>query len=97
MMSTHKQTLPPRFEKAAHEWLAGREGLFAARALAIARCSIKHLIPVFGQKLLCDITPKAIEAYQWKRIGEGVPYSVVNIEVRLLLQILKANVVGSTP
>jgi len=66
-----KRTLPPTFEKAANEWQAGREGRFAPSTLTIGRVSIMHLTAHFGEKLLCDITPKAVEAYQEARLHDG--------------------------
>jgi integrase len=86
-----RRTLPPTFEKAAHEWLAGREGRVAASTLTIGRVSIMHLTPAFGGKLLCDITPKAVEAYQQVRLREGAQGRTVNIEVQALRQVLKAH------
>ena len=50
-----------------------------------------HLTPVFGEKLLCDITPKAVEAYQQARLREGAQGRTVNIEIQALRQILKAH------
>jgi hypothetical protein len=89
-----KRTLPPTFEKAANEWQAGREGRFAPSTLNIGRVSIMHLTPQFGEKLLCDITPKAVEAYQQARLRDGAQGRTVNIEVQALRQILKANKCG---
>jgi integrase len=86
-----RRTLPPTFAKAAHEWLAGRDGRVAASTLTIGRVSIMHLTPAFGDKLLCDVTPKALEAYQQARLREGAQGRTVNIEIQALRQILKAN------
>jgi integrase len=60
-------------------------------APAIGRVAIMHLTPHFGEKLLCDITAKAVEAYQQARLREGAQGRTVNIEVQALRQILKAN------
>jgi integrase len=86
-----KRTLPPTFEKAATEWQAGRQGRFAPSTLTISRVAIMHLAPHFGEKLLCDITPKAVQAYQQGRLKERAQGRTVNIEVQALRQILKAN------
>jgi len=86
-----RRTLPPTFEKAANEWLKGREGRFAPSTLTIGRVSIMHLTPAFGEKLLCDITPKTVEAYQQARLREGAQGRTVNIEVQALRQVLKAH------
>jgi integrase len=86
-----KRTLPPTFEKAAAEWLKGREGRVSDSTLTIGRVAVGHLMPVFGEKLLCDIAPKAVEAYQQARLREGAQGRTVNIEVQALRQIVKAN------
>jgi integrase len=86
-----RRTLPPTFEKAAQEWLEGREGRISASTHTIGRVSLKHLLPVFGSKLLCDIATKDVEAYQQARLREGAQGRTANIEVQALRQILKAN------
>lgn len=86
-----KRELPPTFEKAANEWLKGRENRLAESTVTIGRVSIAHLLPVFGSKLLCDITPKDVAAYQQKRLKDKVQGRTVNIEVQTLRQVLKAN------
>ena len=86
-----RRTLPPTFEKAASEWLKGREGRVAPSTLTTGRVSIMHLTPAFGGKLLCDITPKAVEAYQQARLREGAQGRTVNIEIQALRQVLKAH------
>ena len=86
-----RRALPPMFEKAASEWLKGREGRVAASTLTIGRVSIKHLTPALGEKLLCDITPKDVQAYQQTRLREGAQGRTVNIEAQVLRQILKAS------
>jgi integrase len=86
-----RRTLPPPFDKAAGEWLKGREGRVAPSTLRIGKMAIAHLAPAFGDKLLCDIAPRNIEAYQQGRLREGAQGRTINIEVQALAQILKAN------
>ena len=86
-----RRSLPPTFEKAADEWLKGRDGRVAPRTLTIGRVAIAHMKPAFGDKLLCDITPRHVEAYQQARLREGAQGRTINIEVQALRQILKAN------
>lgn len=57
----------------------------------VARLALKHLLPSFGAKLLCDIMPRDIEAYQKSRLQTGLEGRTVNIEVATLRQVLKAN------
>jgi integrase len=86
-----RRSLPPTFEKASSEWQRGREGRVSASTQTIGRVAIKHLTPAFGEKLLCDVTPKAVEAYQQARLREGAQGRTVNIELQALRQIMKAN------
>lgn len=86
-----RRALPPAFEKAADEWLKGREGRVAANTLSMARVALKHVLPAFGSKLLCDITAKHVEAYQQARLREGAQGRTVNIEVQTLRQVMKTN------
>lgn len=50
-----------------------------------------HLTPHFGKKLLCDVTPKAVQDYQQARLQDGAQARTVNIEVQTLRQIMKAS------
>ena len=86
-----RRALPPAFAKAAAEWLERREGQVAANTLSMARVALKHVLPVFGSKLLCDIAPKDVQAYQQARLREGAQGRTVNIEVQTFRQIMKAN------
>jgi hypothetical protein len=72
-----RRTLPPTFEKAAGEWLKGREGRVAPSTLRIGKMAIAHLAPAFGDKLLCDIAPRNIGAYQQGRLTQ-LPRSAAN-------------------
>jgi integrase len=86
-----KRGLPPTFEVAAKEWMASRGHAVAHNTQSVGRLALKHLLPIFGAKLLCDIAPRDIEDYQCKRIQSGTQGRTVNIEVATLRQILKAN------
>lgn len=63
-----KRGLPPTFALAAKEWMASRSYSVAHNTQCMARLALKHLLPVFGAKLLCDIVPRDIEDYQRARI-----------------------------
>jgi integrase len=43
--------------------------------------NLKHLLPVFGRKLLCDITPTDMTDYQQGRLAEGAAPKTVNLEL----------------
>lgn len=62
----------------------------ACSRLGVARLALKHLLPVFGPKLLCDVTPQDIADYQRLRQQAGAEGRTVNIEVSLLRQVLKS-------
>lgn len=86
-----RRTMPPSFEKAATSWVESREQLVAHNTQSIARLALKHLLPVFANHLLCDVSPETIRHYQQNRLREGAGGRTVNIEVGLLRQVLKAN------
>jgi integrase len=55
--------------------------------LSIAIYSLKHLVRVFGSKLLCDISAKHILGYQARRRREQPEGRTINMEVGVLRQI----------
>jgi integrase len=85
-----KRGLPPTFERAAREWQEDRAHRMAAKTQSISEFALKHLLPVFGPKLLCDITPQDITNYQRIRLQAGAQGRTVNIEIAALRQVLKA-------
>ena len=87
--NVRKRGLPPTFERAARDWQENR-GEIAEKTESIARVALKHLLPVFGPKLLCDITPQNVTDYQRIRVQSGAEGRTVNIEVATLRQILKS-------
>jgi integrase len=86
-----KRSLPPTFECAAREWQVNRAHRMAANTQSVARLALKHLLPVFGPKLLCDIAPQDITSYQRIRLQSGAQGRTVNIEIAALRQVLKAS------
>jgi integrase len=86
-----KRGLPPTFERAAHEWHANRTHRMAANTQSVARLALKHLLPVFGPMLLCEITHQDITDYQRIRLQSGAQGRTVNIEIATLRQVLKAS------
>jgi len=85
-----KRGLPPTFERAAGEWMRSR-GMVAASTRSVANLALKHLLPTFGSKLLCDIEPRHIEDYQRIRLESGAQGRTVNIETATLRQIMKCH------
>lgn len=86
-----KRELPPTFERAAREWHEKRAHRKAANTQSVAKLALKHLLPFFGSKLLCDIEPQDIADYQRIRMQSGAQGRTVNIEIATLRQVLKAN------
>jgi len=86
-----KRSLPPTFERAAKEWMESRGHRVADNTQSVARGALKHLLPCFGAKLLCDIDLRDIENYQRDRLQSGAEGRTTNIEVSTLRQVLKAN------
>ena len=86
-----RRELPPTFDRASQEWQQSRQGRVAEATLRIGRESLKHLLPVFRARLLCDIAPKDVQAYQQSRLRESAQGRTVNIEVQVLRQIMKAS------
>lgn len=71
--------------------VTGRGHAIAENTVSVARLALKHLLPSFGAKLLCDIVPHDIEDYQRSRLQSGAQGRTVNIEISTLRQVLKAS------
>lgn len=84
-----KRGLQPTFEQAAKEWMESRGHAVAENTVSVVQRALKHLLPSFGPKLLCDIIPRDIEDYQRNRLQSGAQGRTVNIEVAALRQVLK--------
>lgn len=52
-----------------------------ASSLRIDKFNVKHLLPAFGRKLVCDITPKDIAKYQQERLIHGAAPKTINLEM----------------
>lgn len=86
-----RRTLPPTFERASLEWLTAQEGRVAPNTASVAKTSLKHLGEAFANRLLCDIAPRDIAAYQQKRLKENAQGKTINIELGVFRQIMKAH------
>jgi integrase len=86
-----KRALPPTFEVAARKWMESRAHAVAKNTLSEARRCMKHLLPAFGPRLICDITPDDIAVYQRRRLQSGAQGRTVNLEIGELRKVLKAN------
>jgi integrase len=86
-----RRELPPTFERASKQYQESRSGRVSAHTADIAKYSLKHLSPVFGAKLLCDITAEDIAQYQKRRQQDGAEGRTVNMEVGVLRGVLTAH------
>jgi integrase len=86
-----RRRLPPTVEQASKEYQQWRLGGISAHTADIDKYSLKHLLPVFGSRLLCDITAQDVARYQRKRQQEGAQGRTVNMEVGVLRGVLTAH------
>ena len=86
-----RRELPPAFERASKEYQRSRLGRVSVHTADIDKYSLKHLVPVFGSKLLCDITAGDIAVYQKKRRQAGAEGRTINMEVGVLRGVLTAH------
>ena len=86
-----RRKLPPTFERASKKYQESRLGRVSPHTADIDKYSLKHLVPVFGSCLLCDITAEAIARYQKKRQQEGAEGRTINMEVGVLRGVLTAH------
>ena len=85
-----KRSLPPKFERAALDWLEEVKPQLAERTQNIYEVALRcHLIPAVGRLLLCDIEAREIGSYQCRRKAEGASARTVNKELQVLRQVLK--------
>src|SRR5215469_12307932 len=86
-----RRELPPSLERATKQYQESRLGRVSAHTADIAKYSVKHLNPVFGSKLLCDITAEDIAHYQTRRQQEGAEGRTFNMEVGVVRGVLTAH------
>ncbi len=86
-----RRELPPTFERASKEHQQSRLGRVSVHTADIDKYSLKHLIPAFGSRLLCDITAEDIARYQKKRQEDGAEGRTINMEVGVLRGVLTAH------
>lgn len=80
---------PRLFSVAAAEFCERKAQAWSKSMLTIAGTALKHLSPVFGKKLLCDITASDISKYQAARLAEGAAPRSINIETGLTRGIMR--------
>ncbi|HEY7111844.1 MAG TPA: tyrosine-type recombinase/integrase [Thermoanaerobaculia bacterium] len=84
-----KRVRPKLFRQAAAEWLATKRNTLAASSYRIEEKSLDHLLPHFGNVLVCDIEAADVARYQQTRLGEKAAGSTINLEVGTMRAVLR--------
>ena len=86
-----KRNAPQLLSVAADEWLTLKKPTLAERSYAIEKANLKHLLPVFGKRLICDLEGKDISRYQQERLQAEASPKTVNLEIGTLRAIMRRN------
>lgn len=84
-----KRPRPQLFSFAAESYIEKKKTSLAPSSLLIERTNLKHLAPVFGKTLICDIEGEDVHRYQEARMQRGASPATVNLEIGTLRAILK--------
>ena len=79
------------FSVAAEAWLRSKTPHLSPRTVAIEEANLRHLKPVFGRTLLCDISAEDVGRYQQARLKEGAAAKTINLELGTFRAILRKN------
>lgn len=77
------------FSVAANEWLQLKSLTLAPSSQRIERDNLKHILPHFERRLVCDIQAADIGRYQKARIAEKAAAKTINLEVGTIRAILR--------
>jgi integrase len=84
-----RQSRPDLLSTASAEWQQAKQMKWSPKMRDIAKCSLAHLLPGMGKRLLVDIEARDIAKYQAARLAEGASNRTINIEIGLLRQIMR--------
>lgn len=84
---TEKRKLPPTVTEAAKQWLEKRAALEASTRETY-EVALEHVKGLFGRRLVCEIRPQDIAAYQTARQRQQAAGATINKEVACLSSIL---------
>lgn len=84
-----ERRVPKLFSVAADEWLELKKPSLAPKSYSVEQYALKHLRPVFGQRLLTDINAAAIARYVGSRRSQGAADKSIKLELGTLRGILK--------
>jgi len=80
---------PDLLSTAAAEWQQAKQTKWSPKMRDIAKCSLAHLLPIMGKRLLMDVEARDIAQYQAARLAEGASNRTVNIEIGILRQVMR--------
>ncbi|UVT18575.1 MAG: tyrosine-type recombinase/integrase [Nitrospira sp.] len=72
------------FQEMMERYLTERSILKAPKSRVRDGSALKHLIPLFGEKLLVEVTPKSLVAYRTRRRSEEAATATINKELQLV-------------
>ena len=72
------------FGEMMERYVAERSILKAPKSLVRDGSALKHLLPIFGEKCLAEITPKSLAAYKTQRRADGAATATINKELQLV-------------
>jgi integrase len=84
-----ERRVPKLFSVAADEWLELKRSTLAPKSYSVEQYALKHLRPVFGQKLLTDINAAAIARYVGSRRSQSAADKSIKLELGTLRGVLK--------
>lgn len=73
-----------RFQDMMERYCMERAGLKAPKSAARDRQALAHLLPMFGEKRLAEVTPSGLAAYKAQRRTEEAAPATINKELRLV-------------
>lgn len=77
------------FSIASENWLEAKKAHLAPRSVIIEALNLKHLKPVFGGMLICDIHGDDVAAYQSGRLRQEAAPKTINLEVGTMRAVLR--------
>ncbi|MBS0181331.1 MAG: tyrosine-type recombinase/integrase [Nitrospira sp.] len=80
----HREEDDHTFQDMMERYLAECSKMKAPKSCVRDGTSLKHLVPVLGEKLLSEITPKSLVAYRTQRRTEGAAPATINKELQLV-------------
>lgn len=77
------------FARHAQEWLAEMQPHWHGATPRVYGYAVRQLLPVFGARLVSEITPQDIRRYQMRRHALGRSGATINLEIAVLRAVLR--------